>query len=67
MRSGRGYGWREEDYGCEKAWKLSDPEAKRKKRIGKYKVYGVEGKVKATLRKGLRWIKKNFSQIAHHC
>ncbi|KAJ1412580.1 hypothetical protein SESBI_20308 [Sesbania bispinosa] len=48
----------------EKAWRFSDPEAKRKKRIAKYKVYGVEGKVKATLRKGLRWIKKKCSQIA---
>lgn len=49
----------------EKPWRFGDPEAKRKKRIAKYKVYGVEGKVKATLRKGLRWIKKKCSQITH--
>ena len=50
--------------GSEKPWRFSDPEAKRKKRIAKYKVYGAEGKVKATLRKGLRWIKKKCSQMA---
>ncbi|KAK7284602.1 hypothetical protein RJT34_19351 [Clitoria ternatea] len=49
----------------EKPWRLNDPEAKRKKRIAKYNVYGVEGKVKATLRKGLRWIKRKCSQIAN--
>lgn len=44
---------------------LKDAEAKRKKRIAKYKVYAVEGKVKATLRKGLRWMKNKCSQIVH--
>ncbi|KAL4305336.1 hypothetical protein HN51_039326 [Arachis hypogaea] len=48
----------------QRPWRFRDPEAKRKKRIAKYNVYGVEGKVKATLRKGLRWIKKKCSQIA---
>ncbi|PON72429.1 hypothetical protein TorRG33x02_252270 [Trema orientale] len=46
-----------------KPWSFSDPEAKRKKRIYKYKVYTVEGKVKASLRKGLRWIKNKCSEI----
>ncbi|KAK7379030.1 hypothetical protein VNO80_04482 [Phaseolus coccineus] len=68
--SGRSHGWsgsRSPDsaQGSEKPWRFSDPEAKRKKRIAKYKVYGVEGKVKATLKEGLRWIKKKCSQIAH--
>ncbi|TXG63335.1 hypothetical protein EZV62_010329 [Acer yangbiense] len=36
---------------------------RRKKRIAKYKVYTVEGKVKASLRKGLRWIKNKCSEI----
>jgi len=46
-----------------KPWGFSDSEMKRKKRIAKYKVYTVEGKVKASLRNGLRWIKNKCSQI----
>ncbi|KAF7804899.1 DUF3511 domain protein [Senna tora] len=42
-----------------------DAETKRKKRIAKYKVYAVEGQVKATFRKGFRWIKNKCSQILH--
>ncbi|KAG2406541.1 hypothetical protein LR48_Vigan03g280200 [Vigna angularis] len=68
--SGKSHGWsgsRSPDsaQGSEKPWRFSDPEAKRKKRVAKYKVYGVEGKVKATVKKGLRWIKNKCSQIAH--
>ncbi|KAL5791904.1 hypothetical protein ACOSP7_000498 [Xanthoceras sorbifolium] len=48
-----------------KPWGFTDPEMKRKKRIAKYKVYTVEGKVKASLRKGLRWIKNKCSEIVH--
>ncbi|XP_044492081.1 uncharacterized protein LOC123215876 [Mangifera indica] len=48
-----------------KPWGFSDPETKRKKRIARYKVYTVEGKVKASLRKGFRWIKNKCSQIVH--
>ncbi|XP_044480976.1 uncharacterized protein LOC123224220 [Mangifera indica] len=48
-----------------KPWGFSDPEMKRKKRIAKYKVYTVEGKVKASLRKGFRWIKNKCCQIVH--
>lgn len=50
-----------------KPWGLGDPEAKRRKRIAKYKVYTVEGKVKDSLRKGLRWIKNKCSRIVHGC
>ncbi|KAK3194217.1 hypothetical protein Dsin_025527 [Dipteronia sinensis] len=48
-----------------KPWGFTDPEMRRKKRIAKYKVYTVEGKVKASLRKGLRWIKNKCSEIVH--
>ncbi|XWS76623.1 hypothetical protein CRYUN_Cryun01aG0192800 [Craigia yunnanensis] len=51
--------------GPSKPWGFTDPEMKRKKRIAKYKVYTVEGKVKSSLRKGLRWIKNKCSQIVH--
>ena len=50
-------------WGDSKPWNFSDPEAKRKKRIYKYQAYTVEGKVKASLRKGLRWIKNKCSEI----
>ncbi|KAI3448521.1 hypothetical protein Pfo_005186 [Paulownia fortunei] len=40
-------------------------ELKRKKRIAKYKLYSVEGKVKSSLRKGFRWFKKTCSRIVH--
>lgn len=46
-----------------KPWSFNDPEAKRKKRIYKYKVYTAEGKVKASLKRGLRWIKNKCSEI----
>ncbi|KAG5044112.1 hypothetical protein AAZX31_03G197800 [Glycine max] len=66
--SGKSHGWSstkspDSTQASEMPWRFGDPEAKRKKRIAKYKVYGVEGRVKATLKKGLRWIKKKCSQI----
>ncbi|TKY52479.1 ATP-dependent DNA helicase Q 1 [Spatholobus suberectus] len=48
-----------------KPWSFGDPETKRRKRIAKYKVYAVEGKVKASLRNGIRWIKHTCSRIVH--
>ncbi|KAG4917267.1 hypothetical protein AAZX31_02G014000 [Glycine max] len=48
-----------------KPWSFGDPESKRRKRIAKYNVYAVEGKVKATLRDGIRWIKHTCSRIVH--
>lgn len=49
-----------------KKWdRLSDPEMKRKKRVIKYKVYAMEGKVKASFRKGLHWIKNKVSAFVH--
>ncbi|KAK6941066.1 Protein of unknown function DUF3511 [Dillenia turbinata] len=44
-------------------WSFNDPEMKRKKRVAKYKVYAVEGRFKASLRRGLRWFKNKCSQI----
>ncbi|KAK7278205.1 hypothetical protein RJT34_23230 [Clitoria ternatea] len=48
-----------------KPWSFGNPDSKRRKRIAKYKVYAVEGKVKATLRNGIRWIKHSCSRILH--
>ncbi|XP_071718233.1 uncharacterized protein [Rutidosis leptorrhynchoides] len=49
-----------------KSWKgISDAESKRKKRIAKYKVYTIEGRVKASFRNGIRWIKNKCSDFMH--
>ncbi|KAK4355633.1 hypothetical protein RND71_024604 [Anisodus tanguticus] len=48
-----------------KPWGFNDPEMKRRKRIGKYKVYTIEGKVKTSIRNGLRWFKNKCSEIIH--
>lgn len=48
-----------------KPWSFGDPQTKRRKRIARYQVYAVEGKVKATLRNGIRWIKHTCSRIVH--
>ncbi|KAK0582495.1 hypothetical protein LWI29_026198 [Acer saccharum] len=47
-----------------KMW-WNDPETKRRKRVAKYKFYSVEGKVKSSLKKGFRWMKKKCSHIIH--
>ncbi|PVH30950.1 hypothetical protein PAHAL_9G020600 [Panicum hallii] len=39
------------------SWWSGDPEAKRRRRVAGYKAYAVETRVKASLRKGFRWIK----------
>jgi hypothetical protein len=39
------------------SWWSGDPEAKRRRRVARYKAYAVEASVKASLRKGFRWIK----------
>ncbi|XP_027368034.1 uncharacterized protein LOC113873875 [Abrus precatorius] len=48
-----------------KPWSFGDPETKRRKRIARYKVYAVEGKVKTTLRNGIRWVKHTCSRLVH--
>lgn len=46
-------------------WNFGNPEMKRRKRIAKYKVYTVEGKVKSSVRKGLRWFKNKCHELIH--
>lgn len=46
-------------------WFFSDPEMKRRRRVAGYKLYSVEGKVKSSLRKGMRWIKGKCSKLVH--
>ncbi|XP_040375948.1 uncharacterized protein LOC121053285 [Oryza brachyantha] len=42
---------------------FGDPEMKRRRRVAGYKAYAVEGKVKASLRRGIRWFKRKCSGI----
>ncbi|KAF3795183.1 hypothetical protein EJ110_NYTH05001 [Nymphaea thermarum] len=46
-----------------KSWAFNDPEMKRRRRVASYKVYAIKGKVKASLRKGIRWIKSKCSKL----
>ncbi|XP_061370341.1 uncharacterized protein LOC133313051 [Gastrolobium bilobum] len=48
-----------------KNWSFNDPELQRKKRVAGYKIYSVEGKMKGSLRKSLRWIKNTYTQAIH--
>ncbi|GJN10609.1 hypothetical protein PR202_ga28717 [Eleusine coracana subsp. coracana] len=41
-------------------------EMKRRRRVAGYKAYAVEGKMKASVRRGIRWIKAKCSHIIHH-
>ncbi|KAK4717176.1 hypothetical protein R3W88_015514 [Solanum pinnatisectum] len=40
-------------------------EDKRRKRVASYKSYTIEGKIKNSIRDGLRWIKNKYSSIVH--
>ncbi|WVZ56664.1 hypothetical protein U9M48_007158 [Paspalum notatum var. saurae] len=51
--------------GVGSAWCFSDPEMKRRRRVASYKAYSVEGKVKASLRRGFRWIKAKCTELIH--
>ncbi|CAD6342221.1 unnamed protein product [Miscanthus lutarioriparius] len=42
---------------------FGDPEMKRRRRVAGYKAYAVKGKVKESLRRGLRWFKRKCSRI----
>ncbi|KAJ8509715.1 hypothetical protein OPV22_000149 [Ensete ventricosum] len=46
-------------------WWSSDPEAAQRRRMARYKAYGVESKVRASLRRGLRWLKSRCSYLVH--
>ncbi|KQK14521.1 uncharacterized protein LOC112269736 [Brachypodium distachyon] len=53
--------------GSSSSW-LAGPdqaEMKRRGRVASYKAYAVEGKVKASIRRGIRWIKTKCSHIVH--
>uniref|UniRef100_A0ACD5Y5A7 Uncharacterized protein n=2 Tax=Avena sativa TaxID=4498 RepID=A0ACD5Y5A7_AVESA len=48
------------------SWFVGDQaEMKRRGRVASYKAYAVEGKVKASIRRGIRWIKAKCSHIVH--
>ncbi|CAM0907501.1 unnamed protein product [Alopecurus aequalis] len=48
------------------SWFVGDQaEMKRRGRVASYKAYAVEGKVKASIRRGLRWIKAKCSHVVH--
>ncbi|EPS66932.1 hypothetical protein M569_07848, partial [Genlisea aurea] len=46
-------------------WLWRDAEMKRKKRVARYKMYGAEGRVKSSLKKGLRWFKRACVKIVY--
>ncbi|KAG5591226.1 hypothetical protein H5410_041740 [Solanum commersonii] len=48
-----------------KSWNFNDPEFQRKRRVASYKVYSVEGKVKGSLRRSLRWFKDKYTQVLY--
>lgn len=54
-------------YGAATRWgkKKGDAEMKRRKRVAVYKAYAVEGKLKASLRKGVRWVKAKYSTFVY--
>ncbi|KAL2941155.1 E3 ubiquitin-protein ligase makorin [Bienertia sinuspersici] len=47
-----------------KTW-YNNPEQKRKRRMAKYKIYSIEGKVKNTFKKGYCWFKRKCFYIIH--
>ncbi|KAG0486850.1 hypothetical protein HPP92_008945 [Vanilla planifolia] len=40
-------------------------EFQRKKRVAGYKVYSVEGKLKASFRKSIRWLKERYNHVVY--
>ncbi|KAL6146515.1 hypothetical protein ACLB2K_057193 [Fragaria x ananassa] len=46
-----------------KLW-WNDAEVKRRRRVAKYKLYGAEGKMKMSFKRGYRWFKKKCLQIS---
>ncbi|OMP05411.1 hypothetical protein COLO4_08863 [Corchorus olitorius] len=49
-----------------KSW-WNEPRMKRKRRLAMYKVISIEGKLKDSLKKGQRWIKRKISKAVHGC
>ncbi|CAM8887525.1 unnamed protein product [Rhodiola kirilowii] len=52
-------------YSTSSNWGNKEAEMKRRKRVAMYKAYGVQGKVKASLRNGVRWMKHKYSILVH--
>lgn len=48
-----------------KPWSFNDPELQRKKRVASYKLYTVEGKVKGSFKKSVRWLKERYSRAVN--
>ncbi|CAN1168659.1 hypothetical protein LINPERPRIM_LOCUS19328 [Linum perenne] len=42
-----------------------DPEFGRKRRVASYNAYAMEGKMKGSLRKSLRWVKDACNMVVH--
>lgn len=49
-------------FGESSSW-MYDPEIKRQRRIIKYRGYAAEGKMKDSLRSGVRWVKNKYTKI----
>ena len=47
------------------SWGFSDAESQRKRRVASYKVYTVEGKLKGSIRKSLKWFKDRCDKVVH--
>ncbi|KAF1893528.1 hypothetical protein Lal_00002017 [Lupinus albus] len=48
-----------------KSWSIADAEIKRKKRVTRYKMYSVEGKVKGSFRKSFMWLKIKYTSMIY--
>eukprot|EP00249_Psilotum_nudum_P013333 c24276_g1_i2 orf=473-781(-) len=48
-----------------RGWNINDAEVKRKRRVASYKVYTVEGKVKMSIRKSIRWVKTKYIEMRY--
>ncbi|MCO5559658.1 hypothetical protein L7F22_013259 [Adiantum nelumboides] len=47
------------------SWNLDDPEVKRRRRVASYKVYTVEGRMKLSLCKSVRWFKNKYFEMRY--
>nr|GMC57659.1 Spermatogenesis associated 6-like protein [Ipomoea batatas]GMD30494.1 Spermatogenesis associated 6-like protein [Ipomoea batatas]GMD35465.1 Spermatogenesis associated 6-like protein [Ipomoea batatas]GMD37205.1 Spermatogenesis associated 6-like protein [Ipomoea batatas] len=48
-----------------KSWSLNESELQRKKRVAGYKAYSVEGKMKGSFRKSVKWIKNSCNHVVY--
>ncbi|WCJ23384.1 hypothetical protein M5689_005411 [Euphorbia peplus] len=46
-------------------WSCADAEMKRQRRVVKYRSYAVEGKLKASVKNSLRWIKNKYCEYVY--